>query len=268
VVTFEAVSAAGTHLMDLPLVAGDPDASADEFVGAVTLPLDKFRVYAHGTDASGNAVTRAFPVLFGVQTVRVRPVADGVRLASGVSTPVDFDVTNLGPAATFAITAADDARFVTGVSSSTLTLPAGGVGRVTVNMFAPASTTVEFDTLTLVARSLSDPAVSNSARIGVAVGTRDQDGDGVPDDTDQCVASDTSTTIVLDGIESGVPNKMVGTTGCFMRDLIGRAAADARNHGDFVSDVALLGNAWVKSGLLTQDGKGALQRTAARARIP
>jgi hypothetical protein len=47
-----------------------------------------------------------------------------------------------------------------------------------------------------------------------------------------------------------------------------RAAADARNHGDFVSDVALLGNAWVKSGLLTQDGKGALQRTAARARIP
>ena len=265
-VTFEAVSAAGAHLADLPLVAGDPDASADEFVGAVTLPLEKFRVYAHGTDASGRAVTRAFPVLFGVQTVRVRPVSEGVRLAAGVTTPVEFDVTNLGPAGTFFITAADDAHFVTGVSASTLAVASGGVGRVTVNLFAPVSTTVEFDTLTVVARSAADATVSNSARIGIAVGTRDQDGDGVPDDTDQCVASNTSPTIVLDGVDSTVANKLV-SNGCFMRDLIERAATDARNHGDFVSDVAHLSNEWVKTGLLTEGGKGALQRAAARAGV-
>ena len=47
-----------------------------------------------------------------------------------------------------------------------------------------------------------------------------------------------------------------------------RAAADARNHGDFVSDVALLTNGWAKSGLLNDGDKGAIQRAAARAKIP
>src|SRR4029079_361041 len=145
--------------------------------GPVTLPSERFRVYARGTDDAGHVVVRAFPALFGVQTVRVRPVETGISLGLGQTTPVHFDVTNLGPATTFVITAADDARFVSGVSPSTLTLPSGAVGQATVNLFAPSGTVAEFDTLTVVARSAADPSVSNSARVGVTIGTRDQDGD-------------------------------------------------------------------------------------------
>jgi hypothetical protein len=89
----------------------------------------------------------------------------------------------------------------------------------------------------------------------------------VPDDRDVCAASKTSPTIVLDGRDSGAQNKMLGD-GCFMLDFIDRAAAVARNHGDFVSDVAHLTNGWAKSGLLNDGDKGAIQRAAARARIP
>jgi hypothetical protein len=265
--TFEAVSAAGGHLSDLPLVAGDPDASSDEYVGAVTLPSTKFRVYARGVDAAGFPFVRAFPALFGVQTVRVRPVAAGVQLARGATTAVEFDVTNMGPAGSFVLTAADDAGFVTSVSPPTLALDAFATSRVAVNLFVPAGSTVEFDTLTLVARSATDATVNNNARIGMTVGVPDTDGDGVPDDRDVCAASRTSSTIVIDGNDSGVGNKMLAD-GCFMLDLIDRAAATARNHGDFVSDVAHLSNGWANGGLVDPGDKGAIQRVAARARIP
>ena len=266
-VSFEAVSPAGVRIGDLPLLAGDPDAASDEFVGSGTLPTEKFRVYARGVDAAGFEFVRAYPVLFGVQSVRVRPVAAGVQLALGRPTPVEFDVTNLGPAGTFVITAADDAGFITGVSPANLTIAAGGTSRVTIDMLAPATTTVPFDTLTVVARSSVDPSVSNSARIGLAVGVADQDGDGVPDDRDQCMTSNVSPTIIIDGRDSGVGNALLAD-GCYMLDFIERAAGEARNHGGFVSDVAHLTNSWMRAGLLTDGSKGAIQRTAARARIP
>jgi hypothetical protein len=218
-------------------------------------------------DAAGFEFVRAYPVLFGVQSVRVRPVAAGVQLALGRPTPVEFDVTNFGPAGNFVITAADDAGFITGVSPTNLTIPAGGTSRVTIEMLAPATTTVSFDTLTVVARSSADPSVTNSARVGLAVGVADQDGDGIPDDRDQCIDSNVSPTIIIDGRDSGVGNALL-SDGCYMLDFIERAASEARNHGGFVSDVAHLTNGWVRSGLLTDGNKGAIQRTAARARIP
>ncbi len=266
-VRFEAVSPAGVTLRGMTLEAGNPDAAADEYVGTVDLPLERFRVYARGTDANGFEFVRAFPATLGVQAVRVRPVAVGFQLPLGQTTPVQFEVTNLGPSATFVITAADEAGFLSDVTPSTLSLGPGAAGISTVSLTVPQATPLSFDTLTVVARNSTDPTVSNSARVGLAIGVPDRDNDGVPDDRDLCPDSNRSATIVIDNNDSGVQNNKLAD-GCYQLDLIGRVAAEARNHGDFVSGIAQLTNGWKRDGLITGNEHGAIQRSAARARIP
>lgn len=93
----------------------------------------------------------------------------------------------------------------------------------------------------------------------------DADNDGVPDDEDCNPNSDTSPTIIIGGIDTGVPNQLFAN-GCTMADLINDLAANATNHGDFVSRVANLTNQWAASGLITGRQKGAIQSAAARTR--
>jgi len=266
-IRFEALSPAGVGLRPEPLVSGNPDASADEFVGSVDLPNEPFRVYARGTDANGFEFIRAFPEILGTQTVRVRPVVAGVQLPLGATTAVQLEVTNLGPADSFLVTAADDAAFVSGVAPSTLSLGPGASGVTAVNLTVPASTPLSFDTLTVVARSATNPVVSNSARIGLAIGIRDRDGDGVPDDRDACPDSNVAATVIIDGNNSGVQNIQVAN-GCTRSDLIARVGAESVNHGDFVSGVAHLTNWWVRDGSISGGDKGAIESAAATARIP
>ncbi len=92
----------------------------------------------------------------------------------------------------------------------------------------------------------------------------DADGDGFADDEDCNPNSDVSATIIIDGIDTGVPNTLFNT-GCTMSDLIAQLAASARNHGQFVSAVTNLTNQWVQQGLITGQQKGAIQSAAARA---
>ena len=96
----------------------------------------------------------------------------------------------------------------------------------------------------------------------------DSDGDGLIDDCDACPDSDLSDTIVIDGCDSGVTNRMLGDEGCTMADRIGKCAEDAPNHGAFVSCVAHLTNAWKSDGLITGQEKGRIQRCAAQSDIP
>jgi hypothetical protein len=93
----------------------------------------------------------------------------------------------------------------------------------------------------------------------------DADGDGVVDDEDCNPTSNRSATIILGGINSGVPNTLF-ENGCTSADLIARIAASAGTHGGFVSGVAQLTNEWVASGLITGAQKGAVQSAAARAK--
>lgn len=95
----------------------------------------------------------------------------------------------------------------------------------------------------------------------------DTDGDGIPDDEDDCVNSDLSATIVIDGCDSGVTNTLFDT-GCTMSDLIAECAAEAKNHGAFVSCVAHLTNSWKKAGLITGKEKGKIQSCAAQSSLP
>jgi len=71
--------------------------------------------------------------------------------------------------------------------------------------------------------------------------------------------------IVIDGCDTGVPNQLY--EGDLISDLIDYCAANAKNHGKFVSCVAKLTNQLKKAGLITGKEKGAIQRCAAQSSI-
>jgi hypothetical protein len=93
----------------------------------------------------------------------------------------------------------------------------------------------------------------------------DADVDGFADADDECDASDLRPTLFVGGTNTGVPNLMF-TNGCTMSDYV-IAAADARNHGGFVSAVAHLGNAWRAAGFITNEQRSAIQTAAAHSSI-
>ncbi len=96
----------------------------------------------------------------------------------------------------------------------------------------------------------------------------DADLDLVPDDgADQCLGSDLRPTVNVATCNSGVTNTLF-TNGCTISDLIGKIAAQSKNHGDFVSEVAHLTNELKASGFINGAGKGAIQSCAAGASIP
>lgn len=92
----------------------------------------------------------------------------------------------------------------------------------------------------------------------------DADGDGISDVQDDCGDSDLAATILIDGCDTGVVNQPLGE-GCTIADEIAKAAAGARNHGQFVSAVAHLTEAWLAAGRITDADKGRIQRCAGRA---
>jgi hypothetical protein len=95
----------------------------------------------------------------------------------------------------------------------------------------------------------------------------DADLDGVSDTVDQCLGSNLSPTVVIDGCNSGVPNTFF-FSGCTITDLVMNCAPGARNHGAFVSCVAQVTNNLKKSGIISGAQKGAIQSCAAKADIP
>jgi len=95
---------------------------------------------------------------------------------------------------------------------------------------------------------------------------KDTDSDGVPDTQDDCPNSIVSPTVVIGGCDSGVPNTIF-SNGCTISDRIQQCAADAQNHGKFVSCVAHLTNDLKKAGVITGQQEGAIQSCAAQANI-
>jgi hypothetical protein len=96
-------------------------------------------------------------------------------------------------------------------------------------------------------------------------GFPDADSDGVVDDEDCTVNSDRRPTIVIGGIDTGVPNTLF-PSGCTMSDLLSQLKASAANQGAYVSAVAHLTNQWVAGDLLTGAQKGAIQTASTRNR--
>lgn len=101
----------------------------------------------------------------------------------------------------------------------------------------------------------------------IAASEGDLDGDGIPDDIDECPNSDLISTVIIDGCDSKVPNTVL-TTGCSISDLITMCASDVSNHGQFTSCVSQLTNELRNTGIISGKQKGAIQSCAVRADIP
>jgi hypothetical protein len=95
----------------------------------------------------------------------------------------------------------------------------------------------------------------------------DSDLDGVANADDCNPNSNFEATVVINGLNSGVPNTFF-TSGCTISDLIAQFSATARNRGAFVSAVAHLAEALLAEGIITDAQKDALVSTAAKAKLP
>lgn len=95
----------------------------------------------------------------------------------------------------------------------------------------------------------------------------DSDGDGVPDEEDDCPDSDLGASIVIAECDTGVENLLLDA-GCAMADVIAQCADAAVNNAVFVCCVAHLANDWKQDGLIGGQDKGQIQSCAAQADIP
>jgi predicted extracellular nuclease len=91
----------------------------------------------------------------------------------------------------------------------------------------------------------------------------DYDGDGLADDADSCATGDSRPTVILGECDSRVAN-LAFEGGCTLADQIGALRASAKNHGQFIAEVAKLLNGMVKSGELSGADKGAIESCAAQ----
>jgi hypothetical protein len=89
----------------------------------------------------------------------------------------------------------------------------------------------------------------------------DADNDGLADDLDACAMSNRSPTVMAGGVDTGVSNVLFAS-GCTMNDYIASAAANAGNHGDYVSDVTHLVNDWRDAGLIDNADRKAIHDAA------
>jgi hypothetical protein len=91
----------------------------------------------------------------------------------------------------------------------------------------------------------------------------DVDGDGIPDEDDNCPESNLEPTIIIDGCYTGVSNKLFDS-GCTMSDLVNECLNSTSNHGSVVSCVNNLTNSWKKNGIITGKEFGSIQKCAAK----
>ena len=163
-----------------------PGQSEEGVSGPVTPPGGPFFVYATGLDANGFPFQRRWSSATGAQPVRIVPPDPAENAKPGDTISYVFEVENLGPADSFEIIAVDDQGFVSTVTPNTVTIPAGGVASVTIELVIPEITELTLtDTLSVVVHSATGDA-RNFAILRTNI-TDDADYDGVRDDADNCL---------------------------------------------------------------------------------
>jgi len=105
--------------------------------------------------------------------------------------------------------------------------------------------------------------------INAPLPSNDTDGDGIPDDIDNCPNSDLSSTVVVDACDSGVTNILLAD-GCTISDEIAECADGATKHGKFVGCASKLLRSLKKKsvGIITNDEADAIKTCVAEADIP
>jgi hypothetical protein len=97
----------------------------------------------------------------------------------------------------------------------------------------------------------------------------DADNDGVPDDQDNCLGSDTRPNVDVNGDQAGVtsiPNT-VNDHGCTIQDLVNNCANGVKNHGQYVSCIAHLANTLKKNGAITKAQMQEMKTGAAQSNV-
>jgi hypothetical protein len=166
-VTFRLLSELGELLQELNLAAVDKE----QFIGAVELPSEPFRVAAVGYDSTGALYQRVYPALLRQQTVEVTAAPGPDSVAAGATAVVAFVVRNLGARATFDVVIVDSAGAAQ-LASRRLTLATGASATVTAELLAPADAAAGSEiALTAAATSTSDPSISNGVALSLRVGS-------------------------------------------------------------------------------------------------
>ena len=151
---------ASLRTLGLALEAGG---SGAEFFGDIQLPTQPFLVYVTGTRTNGEHYQRVLAKTTQPQTVRVSapPSQD---LTPGATTVYTFEVTNLGAANTFHLTASDDHSFLGGIAVTDFALTSGQSIHVSVQLNVPAGA-VEgtTDALTVSVESTAPEGARNFA---------------------------------------------------------------------------------------------------------
>jgi hypothetical protein len=97
----------------------------------------------------------------------------------------------------------------------------------------------------------------------------DDDNDGCLDGDDSIPFSNIEATVVIDGCDSNVENRVTSTCGISMSDMLDELEAGTyQNHGKFVQAVSSLTRSWVKEGLISKLEKDAIMSCAGSANIP
>jgi len=140
---------------------------------------------------------------------------------------------------------------------------------------APLRTTFEREDLMYskkMARFLAVSAIAfflgaTSAHAQVFV---DVDQDNVADDVDECLPSDFSQTVVINGVDTGIQNTAANAVGCTLADLINDSIDtcfdNATNHGKFVSCVSHEMNILKRARTISGSQKGKIQSIVAKMR--
>jgi hypothetical protein len=95
----------------------------------------------------------------------------------------------------------------------------------------------------------------------------DLDGDGVPNEQDNCENSNILPTVIIKGCDAGVTN-VVFPDGCTMSDLLGECYANSTNNGQFVSCGEHYINDWYNIGLITNAERRDIKTCMMNAYLP
>ncbi len=161
-VGFELRAFDGSLIQTLPETHA-PGQEPNEFFFDAVLPETGFRVYAAGADPAGFAFQRLRAAAVRPQPVKVL-APEPVSLPPGRSVDYVFKVKSFGPTRDYRFRAADNRRWVSGVTPSTFSLPSGGTVDVSVRLTIPAGAVLgTAHTLTATVEALTNPDVRNFA---------------------------------------------------------------------------------------------------------
>lgn len=109
---------------------------------------------------------------------------------------------------------------------------------------------------------------ASSAQAQVVTPIVDIDADGIADDVDECLPSDLSPTVLINGVDTGIQNTAPNAVGCTLSDLLGDMIElcldDAKNHGQFVRCVSHETNILKRARTISGKQKGKIQSIVAK----